>query len=260
MFCSIAGNFEAVTAVICQHLRVTLWCYPLTPYIFAVLPAQKFWRETVSLLDVIWPQSNQWGHALLGRNFQLYNKDFCSKGCFLIRISLTTQFPKAHRQAVHFSVFWKAGQGQIDQFILQTGLHKTDPKQTDHDHDWLYVMEFKVPITPKTFLCLKKLFIFFWVEWRKNYSFRLKLRFFMNFRSCKKSHYFKTWPSSKTIVGVLDLAQFVTSFQAIDSLLTSGTALLRKFVCVVFGCRNVPNPKEGIALHPISFYGKENPQ
>ena len=30
--------------------------------------------------------------------------------------------------------------------------------------------------------------------------------------------------------------------------------------CVVFGCRNVPNPKEGIALHPISFYGKENPQ
>ena len=51
----------------------------------------------------------------------------------------------------------------------------------------------------------------------------------MNFRSCKKSHYFKTWPSSKTIVGVLDLAQFVSSFPD-----TSGTALLRKCLSVLF--------------------------
>ena len=32
---------------------LTLQCYPLTSYIFAMLPAQRFWRETVSLLDVI---------------------------------------------------------------------------------------------------------------------------------------------------------------------------------------------------------------
>ena len=38
----------------------------------AMLLAQRFWRETVSLLDVMWP--NQWEHALLGINFQLHNK------------------------------------------------------------------------------------------------------------------------------------------------------------------------------------------
>ena len=35
-----------------------------------MLPAQRFWRETVSLLDVMWPRSNQWDLALLGKNFQ----------------------------------------------------------------------------------------------------------------------------------------------------------------------------------------------
>ena len=54
------------------------------------------------------------------------------------------------------------------------------------------------------------------------------------FEVAKKSHYFKTWPSSKTIVGVLDPAQFVTLFQAIDRLLTSGTVLLRNCLSVLF--------------------------
>ena len=35
-----------------------------------MLPAQRFWRETVSLLDVMCPRSNQWERALLGKNFQ----------------------------------------------------------------------------------------------------------------------------------------------------------------------------------------------
>ena len=30
--------------------------------------------------------------------------------------------------------------------------------------------------------------------------------------------------------------------------------------CVVFGCSNVPNKEEGIALHPIPFYGSDDPQ
>ena len=57
--CYIAGNFEAenslnlaVTEVISQHSRVTLHCYPRTSF-FAILPSQRFWRETVSLLDVM---------------------------------------------------------------------------------------------------------------------------------------------------------------------------------------------------------------
>ena len=34
---------------------------------FAMLPAQIFRRETVSLLDVMWPRSNQWERALLAK-------------------------------------------------------------------------------------------------------------------------------------------------------------------------------------------------
>ena len=34
---------------------------------FELLPTQRFWRETVSLLDVMWPRSNQWERALLGK-------------------------------------------------------------------------------------------------------------------------------------------------------------------------------------------------
>ena len=41
---------------------------------FAIFPAQRFWQETVSLLDVMWPRSNQRDHGLLVNNFQLYNK------------------------------------------------------------------------------------------------------------------------------------------------------------------------------------------
>ena len=38
-----------------------------------MLPAQRVWRESVSLLDVMWPRSNQCDRALLRRNFWLYN-------------------------------------------------------------------------------------------------------------------------------------------------------------------------------------------
>ena len=30
--------------------------------------------------------------------------------------------------------------------------------------------------------------------------------------------------------------------------------------CVVFGCKNSPDGKEGIGLHPIPFYGEDDPQ
>ena len=35
---------------------------------FAMLPAQIFWCQTVSLLDVMWPRSNQWERALREKN------------------------------------------------------------------------------------------------------------------------------------------------------------------------------------------------
>ena len=40
---------------------------------FPMLPAQIFWCQTVSLLDVMWPRSNQWERALRKKKFQLYN-------------------------------------------------------------------------------------------------------------------------------------------------------------------------------------------
>ena len=43
------------------------------------VPTQRFWRETVSLLDVIWPQSNHWECEQLGRNFQLFNMTINNK-------------------------------------------------------------------------------------------------------------------------------------------------------------------------------------
>ena len=43
----------AVTAVVGQYLRVTVHCYPLDVIDFAILPAQRFWWQTVSLLDVM---------------------------------------------------------------------------------------------------------------------------------------------------------------------------------------------------------------
>ena len=38
-----------------------------------MLPTQRYWQETVSLLNVMWPWSNQRECKLLGKNFQLYN-------------------------------------------------------------------------------------------------------------------------------------------------------------------------------------------
>ena len=36
---------------------------------FTMLPAQRFWRETVLLLDVMWPRTNQRERALLRKKF-----------------------------------------------------------------------------------------------------------------------------------------------------------------------------------------------
>ena len=58
MICNIAGNFEAenslnltLMAVFGQHSWVTV--LPSHVIDFAMLPAQRFWWKTVSLLDVM---------------------------------------------------------------------------------------------------------------------------------------------------------------------------------------------------------------
>ena len=51
----------------------TVNCNPLNVVDFAMLPTQRYWQETVSLLNVMWPWSNQRECKLLGKNFQLYN-------------------------------------------------------------------------------------------------------------------------------------------------------------------------------------------
>ena len=38
-----------------------------------------------------------------------------------------------------------------------------------------------------------------------------------------------------------------------------GQRCFEKPECVVFGCRNIPNPKEGIALHPIPILWQRHP-
>ena len=44
--------------------RVTVNCFPFDVIVFAMLPAHGIWRETVSLLDVMWPWTSQWMDAL----------------------------------------------------------------------------------------------------------------------------------------------------------------------------------------------------
>ena len=53
--------------------RRTVNCNPLNVIDFAMLPTQRYWQETVSLLNVMWPWSNQRECTLLGKNVQLYN-------------------------------------------------------------------------------------------------------------------------------------------------------------------------------------------
>ena len=43
---------------------VTVNCFPFDVIVFAMLPAHGIWRETVPLLDVMWPWTSQWMGAL----------------------------------------------------------------------------------------------------------------------------------------------------------------------------------------------------
>ena len=58
---------------------------------FPIMPAQRFWQATISLLDVMWPQSNQWERALLGKKFLLYYET-----CYLFYFFFPLSLKDAH--------------------------------------------------------------------------------------------------------------------------------------------------------------------
>ena len=82
MICYIAGNSWnlSVTAIVGQHSWVTK--LPSEVIDFAMLPAQRFWQQTVSLFAVMWPPSHHWECTLLEKNSQLKKKY-----CFIFPIS-----------------------------------------------------------------------------------------------------------------------------------------------------------------------------
>ena len=50
-----ALRFQPSRATAVNISRVTVNCFPFDVIVFAMLPAHGIWRETVSLLDVMWP-------------------------------------------------------------------------------------------------------------------------------------------------------------------------------------------------------------
>ena len=56
---------------------------------------------------------------------------------------------------------------------------------------------------------------------------------------------------------ICDVIPGYRSLSSIEDSLTAVKSTKMPDNCVVFGCNNPPNKKEGIALHPIPFYGKE---
>ena len=73
-----ALRFQRSRATAVNISRVTVNCFPFDVIVFATLPAHGrahgIWRETVSLLDVMWPWTSQWMGALQREKRQLYNK------------------------------------------------------------------------------------------------------------------------------------------------------------------------------------------
>ena len=55
-----ALRFQPSRATAVNISRVTVNCFPFDVIVFAMLPAHGILRETVSLLDVMWPWTSQW--------------------------------------------------------------------------------------------------------------------------------------------------------------------------------------------------------
>ena len=59
-----APRFQRSRATAVNISRVTVNCFPFDVIVFTMLPAHGIWRETVSLLDVMWPwTSHEWARC-----------------------------------------------------------------------------------------------------------------------------------------------------------------------------------------------------
>ena len=56
-----------------QHFAGDSELFPVDVIVFAMLPANGIWRETVSLSDVTWPWTSQWMGVLWREKCELYN-------------------------------------------------------------------------------------------------------------------------------------------------------------------------------------------
>ena len=55
-----------------QSKAVIVICFPLDVIVFVMLPTHGIWRETVSLLDVMWPWTSQHEKCQLYNNVECY--------------------------------------------------------------------------------------------------------------------------------------------------------------------------------------------
>ena len=79
--------------------RATVNCFLFYVILFAMLPAHGIWRETVSLLDVMWPWISQWMGVLWWKKHQLCNNiNYWLKALFCQTVSAKhfwmAHFPK----------------------------------------------------------------------------------------------------------------------------------------------------------------------
>ena len=62
---------------------------------FTMLPAKRFWRETVSLLEVMWPRGNKWERALLARKNSSYmtirHNDLLGRSAYVVLLLVWTR-------------------------------------------------------------------------------------------------------------------------------------------------------------------------
>ena len=123
-----------------------------------MFPAQRFGRETVSLLDVMWPRRNQRERPLLGKNFQLYNNGTYGSRGMLRRVSLcgiaTSRGPNPYPQL--YTIFGLTKEGLVDREI-KNHVYNFIPRRDRRQRTlwtmllWLRRRRFTWPRFPSTF-------------------------------------------------------------------------------------------------------------
>ena len=90
-----ALRFQRSRATTVNISRATVNCFPYDVIVFAMLPAHGIWRETVSLLDVMWPCS---GYFSIPQE----SRDGPITVLFVICLLLTNEMPLRFFLTLHF--------------------------------------------------------------------------------------------------------------------------------------------------------------